>query len=254
MAEAVMSADAAFLAAGPVAARRYAIGYAGPDGLECMVGLPDALSVAFEAVSPVRSFVRYRGQRSNTGLWWSASNGGHVGFESWLERDHLMLLDFDPTVAAIASQPFQLHYDDGIRARRHVPDFFARLTDGTGVVIDVRPATRVKPADAAAFAATGRACALVGWRYRLLHEPNATMTTNVRWLAGYRHPRCAPRDLQHAAEDLAAAPMPLMEIAALLGDPLASLPVIYHLLWRGRLRTDLTVALSATSPVAAAGR
>lgn len=94
MAEAVMSADAAFLAAGPVAARRYAIGYAAPDGSECMVGLPDALSVAFETVSPVRSFVRYRGQRSNTGLWWSASNGGHVGFESWLERDHLMLLDF----------------------------------------------------------------------------------------------------------------------------------------------------------------
>jgi hypothetical protein len=80
------------------------------------------------------------------------------------------------------------------------------------------------------------------------------MTTNVRWLAGYRHPRCAPRDLQHAAESLVATPMPLMEIAALIGDPLASLPVIYHLLWRGRLRTDLTVTLSATSPVTAASR
>ncbi|OJF15431.1 hypothetical protein BG844_04795 [Couchioplanes caeruleus subsp. caeruleus] len=249
-----MSADAALTAARQVAALRYAIGYAKPDGLERTVSLPDALAVAFEAVPPVRSFARYQGQRSNTGLWWSASTGGHVGFESWLERDHLMLLDFDPMVAAIASQPFRLYYDDGTRVRRHVPDFFARLTDGTGVVIDVRPAARVKPADAAGFAATGRACALVGWQYRLLHEPDATVTANVRWLAGYRHPRCARPDLQEAAEELLAAPMPLMQAGALLGDPLASLPVIFHLLWRGRLRTDLTIALSATSPVTAVRR
>jgi hypothetical protein len=27
-----------------------------------------------------------------------------VGYESWLERDQLMLLDFDPAVVGIASQ------------------------------------------------------------------------------------------------------------------------------------------------------
>ena len=32
------------------------------------------------------------------------------GFESWLERDHLMLLAFDPDVAGIASQPFWLRW------------------------------------------------------------------------------------------------------------------------------------------------
>jgi len=147
-----------------------------------------------------------------------------------------------------------LHYNDGARARQHVPDFFARLTDGTGVVIDVRPAVRVKPADAAAFAATDRACSLVGWQYRLLHEPDATVASNVRWLAGYRHPRCARPELQQAAVELVAAPMPLMQAAALLADPLASLPVLFHLLWHGRLRTDLTITLSPTSMVARAGR
>ncbi|MFI5937332.1 hypothetical protein [Actinoplanes sp. NPDC051494] len=69
MAEAAIAAGAASAAARQVTARRYAIGYAGPDGVERTVGLPEALSVAFEAVPPVRSFVRYRGQRSNTGLW-----------------------------------------------------------------------------------------------------------------------------------------------------------------------------------------
>ncbi|MFC9636550.1 hypothetical protein ACFTY8_47100 [Streptomyces mirabilis] len=27
----------------------------------------------------------------------------HVGFESWLERDRLVLMDFDPAVVGIAS-------------------------------------------------------------------------------------------------------------------------------------------------------
>ena len=38
-----------------------------------------------------------------SGRWWSATDGRHVGSESWLERD-LMLLDFDPTVIAMTSR------------------------------------------------------------------------------------------------------------------------------------------------------
>jgi hypothetical protein len=33
-----------------------------------------------------------------------------------------MLLDFDPVVTAMASQPFWLHWHDGDRERRHAPD------------------------------------------------------------------------------------------------------------------------------------
>jgi hypothetical protein len=61
-----------------------------------------------ESVPPVRRFSSYRGQRHLSGFrWWSATDGRHVGSESWLERD-LMLLDFDSTVIAIGSQPFWL--------------------------------------------------------------------------------------------------------------------------------------------------
>jgi hypothetical protein len=45
-----------------------------------------------------------------SGLWWSATTGGHVGFESWMER--VMALDLDPTVVGIASQPFWLSWRD----------------------------------------------------------------------------------------------------------------------------------------------
>src|ERR1039457_1074142 len=81
----------------------------------------------FEHGRPVRSFHSRQGRRNFPGLWWSATSGEHVGFESWLEREHVMLLDFDPAVVAFSSQPFWLLRHDGKRLRRHAPDFFARL-------------------------------------------------------------------------------------------------------------------------------
>ena len=71
----------------------------------------------------------------------------------------------------------------------HAPDFFARRADGSAVVVDCRPVERRKPRDVAKFDATARACALVGWEYRLVGAADAIVTANVRWLAGYRHPR-----------------------------------------------------------------
>ncbi|GAA4205450.1 hypothetical protein GCM10022252_66090 [Streptosporangium oxazolinicum] len=44
-----------------------------------------------------------------------------MGYESWLERDRLVLLDFAPDVVGIASQPFWLHWRDDGERRRHVP-------------------------------------------------------------------------------------------------------------------------------------
>ncbi len=69
-----------------------------------------------------------------------------------------MQLDFDAEVVGVASQPFWLSWPGG----RHAPDFFARLADGNGRVIDVRADDRIKDADSARFEQTARACSLVG--------------------------------------------------------------------------------------------
>lgn len=53
-----------------------------------------------------------------------------------------MLLDFDPAVIGIASQPFWLSWPAAGGVRRHLPDYFVRVGDGTGLVIDVRPDER----------------------------------------------------------------------------------------------------------------
>jgi hypothetical protein len=103
--------------------------------------LADAVSVRFEAGQPIRSFPSYRGQWHFPGLYWSSTTGGHVGFESWLERDHAMLLDFTPQVTGLLSQPLWLFWEDE-RGKRvsHAPDYFARFEDGRRLVVDCRPA------------------------------------------------------------------------------------------------------------------
>jgi hypothetical protein len=182
-------------------------------------------ALAPELFRPVREFRWARGQRHLPGPWWSVTTGSHVGYESWLERDHV-LLDFDPQVAAIAAQPFWLRWrDDAGRSRRHAPDLFARMADGSGVVIDVRPDDRIEPRDAEAFDVTRSACELAGWGFRRVGVPDPVLAANVAWLARYRHPRCGSPDVARLLMKVFAAPAPLMSGAGAAGDPMAVLPV-----------------------------
>lgn len=212
--------------------------------------LTECAAVPFETVAAVRSFPSYHGQRNWPGLWWSATTGGHVGYESWLERDHAMLLDFDEQVSGFAAQPFWLLFGGaGGAVRRHAPDFFARRRDGTALVLDCRPDQRIGPEDAEAFGATGRACELVGWEYRRVGAVEPVLAENVRWLAGYRHPRHHLPEVAAVLQQVFAGPAPLMAGAEAAGRPIGVLPVLFHLLWTGRLRTELSRPLAETSTV-----
>jgi hypothetical protein len=155
-----------------------------------------------------------------------------------LERDHAMLLDFDPEVVGYSSQPFWLRWHDG-RRRRHAPDFFVRLIDGTGVVVDVRADDRIEVRDAEAFAATERACTQVGWRFRRVGVPDPVFAANVRWLAGYRHPRCYRQAVAAQLLEVFSQPRGLFDGADAVGPRLGVLPVLYHLMWLRMLVTDL---------------
>jgi hypothetical protein len=169
-----------------------------------------------------------------------------------------MLLDFDLAVTAVASQPFWLHWHDGRRSRRHAPDFFARLAGGSAVVIDVRADDRIGPRDAEGFEVTARACEAAGWEFRRVGTVDPVLAANVRWLSRYRHPRCAGRaGTAGALRRAFALPAPLLAGAAEAGDPLAVLPVVFHLLWRRELTADLVsgpLGPSTSVRVAAAAR
>jgi hypothetical protein len=223
------------------------------DGMCRREQLASCWDVRFEDAAPVRLFRWAAGQRHFPGWWWSAKTGRHVGYESWLERDHAMMLDFDPQVVAFSSQPFWLSWTEEGKARRHAPDYFARLADGTGVVIDVRADDQIPARDAGVFEMTGRVCASVGWDYRRSGVVAPVLAANVRWLAGYRHPRCMNQGSAARLREVFACPVALLAGARATGDPLAVLPVLYHLLWTGVLVTDLASALLGGESVVTIG-
>jgi hypothetical protein len=212
------------------------------DGAVCRGRLDECWDVRFELAAPARPFPSFKKQRNWPGLWWSSTMDRHVGYESWLERDVAMMLDFDAEVVGFASQPFWLCWPDGARQRRHAPDFFARLCDGTGVVVDARADDRIGDRDAQAFAATERACREVGWQYRRTGGPDGVLAANVRWLAGYRHRRCWRPEVVNRLVEVFAEPVGLFTGAATVGDRLVVLPVLFHLMWRRLLVADLAGA------------
>ncbi|PZH09163.1 transposase [Streptomyces sp. NTH33] len=228
----------------------FEVAYIEPDGSELRRPLADVWAVRFEGVAPVREFTSYKGQRHLPGLWWSSTADGHIGYESWLERDHVMLLDFDPSVVAVSSQPFWLFWrSDTGKGISHAPDYFARRDDGTAIVVDCRPAERRKPRDWAKFEATQAACDQVGWEFRLVGAPDAIVVRNVRWLAGYRTPRHRVEPVVSGLREVFAEPLSLVDGATMVGDPVAVLPVLFHLLWSHELVVDVSVPLHAASLV-----
>lgn len=252
-----MGVAAEAVSAGAASELAAEIEFVGSDGVR-REPLASAWNVAFERVAAVRGFGSYRGQRNWPGWWWFSRTGEHVGYESWAERDCLMALDADPEVVGVASQPMWLHWVSGSgQTKRHAPDFFVRRADGTGLLVDVRPDSRVSAEDAAVFADTAVLAGQVGWDYRRVGCLDAVSAANLRWLAGYRHPRCARPVVMAALATAFVEPVPLGQGAAMAGDPVATLPVLFSMLWRGPLATDLTgqrLAMTSLVWATAAGR
>ncbi|WP_250003610.1 TnsA-like heteromeric transposase endonuclease subunit [Actinoplanes sp. M2I2] len=208
-----------------------------------------AMAQPFEHTPPVAPLPVYKGQRSPPGHYWSARLGDHVSYRTRLERDTAMVLDHDNTVRAFASRPFTLSWTGPHPPRAHIPAFFARRVDGTGVVVDCRSRNTAKPDDPAANTAIRDACAYACWDHLLVTGYDPVWIENLRWLAGYRHPRHHHDGVAQGLLTAYDRPGPLMATATAVGDPLAVLPVLYHLLWNQRLHADLTLRLDSVSIV-----
>ena len=166
----------------------------------------------------------------------------------------MMMLDFSPQVRSFSAQPFWLLWESGGKARRHAPDFFVRLAGGGGAVVDVRADDRIAPEDAEAFEVTAAACESVGWGYRRVGVLDPVLAANVRWLAGYRHPRCLREEYRARLLEVFAWPAPLLAGAEAVGDRIAVLPSLFHLMWTRVLAADLASArLSGSSAVSGNG-
>lgn len=223
--------------------------YVADDRREVTTSVRDAVAAALSTAQPVRRVGSYAGQRHYSGLFWSATTGGHVPYESHLELDRLWLADFDPTVTWIAAQPMWLRGRDGTVIRRHAPDLLLTRADRSLEVVDVKPGDLARrPKVASVFDWTARVCETRGWRYQVWSGADPVRLANIRTLAIGRRPgHVDPDDLAR----LRAAGKVGVTLGAALGQgprP-AQIAAVMTLLWMGHWTVDLSVPLGLGAPI-----
>ena len=84
-----------------------------------------------------------RSGRHFRGRYPSRKLGRMVAFESLIERDVILLLEFSRGVQSYQEQPERIVYSDGQTIREYYPDFEARLASGPRVHIEVKPSAKL---------------------------------------------------------------------------------------------------------------
>ena len=100
----------------------------------------------YRAVSPIGPVARDPAKRigytSFRGYYKSLATSARWPFESLLERDALLVHDFDLGVRAFRAQPKTLTYRRQGRFRRYTPDLRVVLASGFVIYLEVRPVER----------------------------------------------------------------------------------------------------------------
>ena len=177
------------------------------------------------------------------GRWFSTTAGRFLEYESLLERDWMLLMDFDREVEWICEQPLRLRYRKDGQPASHVPDLLV-WRRGVPELCDVKSEERLEdPGFLAQVEATGLACAEAGLGYRVLSEPDQQLLVNARWLAGFREPPPDPDgERARMLSMLAAGTSTISELLAGAREPALARPVLMHMLWAGDAMVDVTDA------------
>jgi hypothetical protein len=221
------------------------------DGSEHVLPLERVLAADVLGHAPWRTFRSHRSQRHYSGWYWSSTMGQHVVYESRLELARLLLADINGDITGIAAQPFLLAGTDGSgRVRRHVPDFFLTLSDGSSLVVNVKPAEKLNlPPVAGVLEWANHVFEAKGWRTEVWSGANPVLVANVRFLAGYwrrwlfdqGEAELAWRSVR-SGDTIGDAELRLRSRGVVDARPL-----LLHLLWAGRLVIDLTQPIESAT-------
>lgn len=193
----------------------------------------------------------------------SLSSGGTASFESSLERDWLIALDFDPSVRVIREQPFSIQYELDGQMRRYTPDILAESisVDGRALVTvyEVKPLDelrndwhRYKPR----FRAAIRHCRTKGWKFKIVteREIRTPFVTNAKFLRRYRAVKPQPLIAEQLLYTLKAlgetTPQALLAAAYLPEEKrMAAVPELWRLVVNRQIVALLDETLTMQSPI-----
>lgn len=208
--------------------------------------------IDFATAKPVRAFPTYRGKKNYNAMYVQANLRTTIGFESRIEGLFLLQADWENDAASILSQPFCLHWKRQPIAR-HIPDYFVRLRNGDGVVVDVRPSDRLNERTVRAFQLTEKLCQQVGWRFRHYDAPSSELVANLKLIRGYASFPTVDDDVVRDLLRTAQVPVTLAELerhSSTLGVGTGIIRgTLLALLWHRRLRADLSESPGSNTKV-----
>lgn len=203
--------------------------------------------------------------RNVTGRFASVKNRNPIGFESTLEKDFFLLLEFDRRVESFEEQPVTIpyHNPEG-RLRRYIPDVLVRYRPeptgqpgGPPTLCEVKYRGDLREHGAEyrpKFTAARHYARDRGWRFRVVteREIRTPRLGNIRFLLRYRPMRVDDTDRDALLTALrahgTATPDALLALACL--NPLRhaeALATLWHLVATGQIGVDLDRLLTPYS-------
>lgn len=200
-----------------------------------------------------------------TGGFASAKNKRLLGFESLLERDYMLILEFDPAVESFEEQPVRIPVlGKTARATSYVPDILVHYyPDRRGkarkpLLAEVKKSSdleRHKEKYAPKFAAAKKYAAEQGWDFRIVTEKDirSKRLQNLKFLREFHLSMPNPADAARVLDALGQSNTPLdmgtlferMEVD--VAERLRLIPVVWHLVATSRIAIDLDQPLTDTT-------
>lgn len=207
---------------------------------------------------PVRKIPK--SYRSVTGKFASLKNGRSISFESTLERDLFLSLEFDSQVSIYEEQPLVITGEVDGQRTKYTPDCLTTHTDGTQVIIEVKYQADLEKADddlsrRLRLAETYAEQHKVEFRVVTELDLRGTKLDNQKFIYRFSSP---PKDLVKMTSSVKSAlkqPMPLNELLSTLStDRLkqaAFSPAIWHLVFTGELGIDVNAPITGNTLIGA---
>lgn len=198
--------------------------------------------------------INNRGSRSKIiGKFPSLKLGKTVWFESQIERDFIYLLEFDGDVLFYQEQPETINYVRDGKGHSYTPDFLVRRRGGEQLV-EVKPeARRNDEENVLLFASVTPVIRAQGREFLVMPDEKIRVQprlNNIKLLWRYARTPIAPQHQILCQEMLSGChQIRLAEAIRFFEAHGVTREVVYALLYRGVLATNLMQPLDAAAPI-----
>lgn len=179
-----------------------------------------------------------------------------VCWESQLERDFIVLLEFDNDVVEYREQPLEIAFTCEGKPHKYYPDFYVRRRSSEEL-IEVKPAANVEhPENKLKFLAGAEYCRKRGWIFKVVTDEQirkGSIVDNLKLLGRYAL-LDVPSDFRADGMGLIAKngeKMPLQTFTGKLKEKygVAAIKYAYSMLYHQELSADLETPISGQTLV-----